>query len=80
MKSYSCTDTQIRYNLYMACLSADVFVCNSTVLRSVGVCVCVLFSISGLPILALRSDHVRVELCNNYGDVIAVHASQLFGQ
>lgn len=67
--------------IWPVCL--QMCLCVTTVLASVGthVCVCVYsFSISGLLILALRSDHMRVELCNNYGDVIAVHASQLFGQ
>lgn len=64
--------------------------CNATVLRSVGVCVCVRalfqynsmgdFVISRLPLLALRFDHMRVELCDNNGDVVAVHAGQLLGQ
>lgn len=35
---------------------------------------------SGLVLLSLRSDHVRIELSDDDGDVIAVHASQLLRQ
>lgn len=35
---------------------------------------------SGLALLPLRSDHVWVELADDDGDVIAVHASQFLGQ
>lgn len=62
-----------RYNLGMALVSVECL-CRSAVLRFK--CVCG----SGLPVRSMCSDHMRVELSDDNGDVVAVHACQLLGQ
>lgn len=74
-KIQTCVQIKSEYRLF-------VLVCRSTVLRCEHVYKTnegLLYS-SGLSFLPLCSNHMRVELSDDDGDVITVHASQLLGQ